>query len=57
MLLYQKSGSESVTDYSPIARVLCTLDASIKMMMTRKFEIVYAICKEGLAFFKDGSIV
>ena len=48
----RKSQSALVTDYSPIARALCTLDTSTEMKMTRKFEIAYAICKEGLAFCK-----
>lgn len=52
MLLYRKSQSISITDYSPIARALSTLDAGTEMKVTRKFEIAYAICKEGLAFSK-----
>ena len=49
MLLYKKSLSNSIVDYSPIAKALCTLDASTQAAVSRKFEITYMMCKVGLA--------
>ncbi len=37
-----------VTEYSPIAKALTTLDAGARQILKRKFEIAYLICKENL---------
>ena len=56
MLLHKKSLSNSIVDYSPIAKALSTLDASTQAAVSRMFEITYMMCKEGLAQ-KNVSIV
>lgn len=52
MQLFKKSQSCNVTDYAPIARALCTMDAALELKMKRKFEIAYMLCKEHMAFTK-----
>ena len=52
MVLFHKSRSSDVTEYAPIAKALSTLDADTETKLKRKFEIVYLICKEGMAFTK-----
>ena len=44
-----KKASNSIVDYSPIAKALSTLDASTQAAVSRKFELTYMMCKEGLA--------
>ena len=41
MLLYNKSLSSSIVDYSPIAKALSTLDANTQATVSRKFEITH----------------
>ena len=52
MVLYKKSLSVSVTKYAPIANTLSTLDERTEAIVMRKFNIAYAIFKEGFAFTK-----
>ena len=52
MILQKKSKSTCVTDYSPIALALSTIDPITEARVCRKFEIAYVLCKEGLAFKK-----
>jgi len=52
MRLYNKYQSESVTDYSPLARALYNLDGSTKRTLEKKFDLAYFICKENIAFTK-----
>ena len=40
MILYKKNKSTSVTDYSPIARALSTIDPITKARVCRKFELL-----------------
>ena len=49
VLLHKKSLSNSIGDYSPVAKALSTLDAGTQAAVSRKFEITYMMCKEGLA--------
>lgn len=56
MVLYKKSKCVPITEYAPIAKALSTLDASTEVRVTRKFEIAYAICKEGFAFTKMSAL-
>ena len=52
MRLYNKYQAENVTEYSPLARALYTLDASTKRTLEKKFNLAYFICKENMAFTK-----
>ena len=54
MLFHQKHHRE-VTDYSPIARALHSLDPS-REQTKKKFDIAYLIAKEKLAFRKMGAL-
>ena len=56
MVLYKKSQSVPVTDYAPIAKALSTLDERTEAILMRKFDIAYAICKEGFAFTKMSTL-
>ena len=56
MRLYNKYHGEDVTDYVPIAKVLCMLDKTTKQALQKKFEIAYFISKENLAFTKMPSL-
>lgn len=52
MLQFKKSHLSVITDYAPIAMVLALLNASLKLKLTKKFDIAYLLCKQGLAFTK-----
>ena len=52
MLLFRKQSCTSVVEYAPIAKALCTLDASTEKRLRRKFEIAYFLCKENMPFTK-----
>jgi len=41
MVLFKKSQSSDVTEYTPIAKALSTLHASSEQRLKRKFEIAY----------------
>ena len=39
-----------MVEYAPIAKALCTLDASTEKRLRGKFEIAYFLCKENMPF-------
>ena len=56
MMLFRKSQSSGdITEYSPIAKALSTLDADAEQRVKKKFEIACLICKQNLAFTKGVS--
>ena len=56
MILFHKSRSSDVAEYTPIARPLSILDPDTASKLKRKFEVAYLICKEGLAFTKMSAL-
>ena len=53
MMLFPKcQSSGDVTQYSPIAKALSTLDADSEQMLKKKFEIAYMISTQNFAFTK-----
>ena len=56
MILLAKSRSSDVTQYTPIAKALSTLDHDSESKLRRKFEVAYFLSKEGLAFAKMAAV-
>ena len=56
VLLYLKSLSGCIVNYSPIAKALSTHDANKQAAVSCKFEVTYMICKEGLALRKMSAL-
>lgn len=56
MILFHKSRSTDITEYSAIAKALSTIDPDTECKLKRKFEIAYMICREGLAFTKMAAL-
>ena len=56
MILFHKSRSSDVAEYTPIARPLSMLDPDTASKLKRKFKVAYLICKEGLAFTKMSAL-
>ena len=56
MILFHKSRSSDVPEYTLIARALSTLDPNTASKLKRKFEVAYLICKGGLAFTKMSAL-
>ena len=54
MLLLKKQSSSDVTEYTPVAKALHTLDSDAVGKLKRKFHIAFFICKEKVAFAKMG---
>ena len=48
MVIFKKSQFSDVTEYAPIAKALCTLDASSEQRLKRMLEIAYLLCKQNL---------
>ena len=53
MTLLKKSQGSALVEYSPIAKMLSTLDNDAERnKLKRKFEIAYFLCKQNLSFTK-----
>jgi len=55
--LYSKCQSKSVTDYSPLARALYTLDASTKWTLENKFNLSLFHLQGKYSFYQNGSVM
>ena len=49
MILLRQTQSQHVTDYSPIAKSLTTLDIATEPKIRRKFDVAYFIAKQNLS--------
>ena len=56
MLLLKKQSSSDVTEYTPIAKALHTLDSDAEGKLKHKFDTAFFISKENLAFGKMGAL-
>ena len=50
--MFKKQRGDDVTNYTPIAKALLTMDESSEGALKREFDTVYFIAKEKLAFTK-----
>ena len=56
MLLLKKQSSSDVTEYTPIAKALHTLDYDAEEKLKCKFDIAFFISKENVVFAKMGAL-
>ena len=50
--LMRKGQASDITEYTPIARALSTMNSHAEETLKRKFDVAYMLAKEGIAFNK-----